>query len=61
MTQEAWQMKDRMIKLLEVNIGEYIHDFSIGLGYRILNQLLPALITSRNFEQVLQKRRYPYF
>lgn len=54
-------MKDRMIKLLEVNIGEYIHDFSIGLGYRILNQLLPALITSRNFEQALQKRRYPYF
>lgn len=44
MTQEAWQMKGKTIKLLEVNIGESIHDLSIDLEYRILNKMLPALI-----------------
>lgn len=35
-------MKGKIVKLLEVTIGEDIHDFSIEKGF--LNKMLPALI-----------------
>lgn len=47
MTQEAWQIKGQTVQLLEVDIGEYVHDLSLERVSFFLRcflfKMLPAL------------------